>query len=82
MGRVTYVHHYYPALYFAILTAGFCVDWATRRLPKPAEWGFYALLYAVTMGLFWLFRAICFGMVGSSSQWKHLRWFDAWRITD
>ncbi|KAI9657171.1 MAG: Protein O-mannosyltransferase 2 [Bathelium mastoideum] len=82
MGRVTYVHHYYPALYFAILTAGFCVDWATRRLPKPVEWGLYGVLYAVTIGLFWVFRAICFGMVGSSAQWKHLKWLESWRITD
>ena len=32
MARVTYVHHYYPALYFAILTLGFLVDWTTRPL--------------------------------------------------
>ena len=82
MGRVTYVHHYYPALYFAILTAGFCIDWATRKLPRPVEWGLYSALYLATIGLFWLFRAISFGMVGSSTQWKHLRWLDTWRITD
>lgn len=32
MARVTYVHHYYPALYFSILSAGFCVDWAGRAM--------------------------------------------------
>lgn len=82
MGRVTYVHHYYPALWFAILTAGFCVDWATRNLNKQIQWGIYAVLYAVVVGLFILFKDICFGMVGSHTQWKHLKWLQSWRLTD
>jgi dolichyl-phosphate-mannose-protein mannosyltransferase len=72
MGRVTYVHHYYPALYFAILVSGFCIDFATRKLKRDV----------LIIGLFWLFRAVCFGMEGSSTQWKHLKWFSQWRITD
>lgn len=82
MGRVTYVHHYYPALWFAILTMGFCVDWMTRPLPKNVQWGIYGVLYAVIAGLFYVFRDICFGMQGSNQKWKHLKWFDSWRITD
>jgi len=82
MGRVTYVHHYYPALWFAIITFGFCVDWMTRPLPKTVQWGLYTILYGVIIGLFWLFRDICFGMQGSNHKWRHLKWFNSWRITD
>jgi dolichyl-phosphate-mannose-protein mannosyltransferase len=82
MARVTYVHHYYPALYFAILTAGFCFDWFTRPLRKEAQWGIYAVLYGVVIGLFWLFKAICFGMEGSHTKWAHLKWLPTWRMTD
>lgn len=82
MARVTYVHHYYPALYFAILVLGFCVDWATRRLPKILQFGVYFVLYAVIIGLFWLFRAISFGMEGPNQQWSHLKWLDTWRMAD
>jgi dolichyl-phosphate-mannose-protein mannosyltransferase len=82
MARVTYVHHYYPALYFAILTFGFCVDWATRRWSATVRWAVYALLYVAVTGLFVLFKDFCFGMVGSHTQWKHLKWFDRWRMTD
>ena len=85
MARVTYVHHYYPALYFAILNMGFVVDWFTRPLArqnKPAEWAIYGVLYMITVGLFVLFRAIVFGMEGSHTQWKHLKWFENWKITD
>ncbi|KAK7182897.1 PMT-domain-containing protein [Paraphaeosphaeria sporulosa] len=82
MGRVTYVHHYYPALYFAILTSGFCIDFATRKLNKQVSWVLYGALYIAIIGLFWLFRAISFGMEGPSKQWSHLKWFESWRITD
>jgi len=85
MARVTYVHHYYPALYFAILTAGFLIDWFTRPLSRrnrAAEWAVYGLWYAGVIGMFVLFRAITFGMVGSNQQWSHLKWFSTWRISD
>ncbi|KAK2787448.1 Protein O-mannosyltransferase 2 [Emmonsiellopsis sp. PD_33] len=82
MARVTYVHHYYPALYFAILTLGFCVDWVTQKLPRKIEWALYTLLYAAVVGLFLVFRDIVFGMEGSNQQWSHLNWFSTWRIAN
>jgi len=84
MARVTYVHHYYPALYFAILSAGFCVDWAVRRFGVRAvgQAVIFGMLYAGIIGLFVLFSDICFGIVGSHTQLKHLKWFDTWRMTD
>jgi dolichyl-phosphate-mannose-protein mannosyltransferase len=83
MGRVTYVHHYYPALYFAILTAGFVVNWATRplhRLNPAAEIAVYAGLYVLLIGLFVLFSPIVFGMEGSASKYSYLKWFKHWKI--
>ncbi|KLJ13519.1 dolichyl-phosphate-mannose-protein mannosyltransferase [Blastomyces silverae] len=80
MARVTYVHHYYPALYFTILSLGFCMNWFTQKLPRSVEWAVYAVLYAAVIGLFVLFRDIVFGMQGSSSKWAHLGWFSTWRI--
>ncbi|MCJ1265451.1 Protein O-mannosyltransferase 2 [Lobaria immixta] len=85
MARVTYVHHYYPALYFAILTMGFVLDWVTRPLArrnKAVEWAVFGTLYTAVVGLFLLFRAVVFGMQGSHKQWAHLRWFDSWKISD
>lgn len=82
MARVTYVHHYYPALYFAILTFGFCVNWMTQKLPRSIEWAIYAVLYAATIGLFILFKDIVFGMVGKNEQWRYLNWFDTWRVAN
>jgi dolichyl-phosphate-mannose-protein mannosyltransferase len=82
MARVTYVHHYYPALYFAILTAGFCVNWVTRPLSPTLRWGVYSVLYAAIIGLFVLFSPIVFGMPGNNRQYSYLKWSNNWRISD
>ena len=82
MARVTYVHHYYPALYFAILATGFSMDWTTRGLGNQVRWGIYSILYAVTIGLFVYFSPIVFGMEGKNQQWSHLKWLSTWRIVD
>ena len=82
MARVTYVHHYYPALYFAILSTGFLVDWTTQKLGNTVRWTFYTILYAAVIGLFITFRAVVFGMEGPNQQWNHLRWLKTWRISD
>jgi dolichyl-phosphate-mannose-protein mannosyltransferase len=82
MARVTYVHHYYPALYFAILTAGFCVDFLTRKLNSKLQWAVYIPLYVAIIGLFILFKDIVFGMEGANQQWSYLKWLSSWRMSD
>ncbi|OJJ06420.1 hypothetical protein ASPVEDRAFT_200382 [Aspergillus versicolor CBS 583.65] len=82
MARVTYVHHYYPALYYAILTFGFCVDWLTQTLSKKARWAVYGLLYILVAAIFTYFRVIVFGIEGPSQQWRHLNWLSGWRIAN
>jgi dolichyl-phosphate-mannose-protein mannosyltransferase len=82
MARVTYVHHYYPALYFAILAFGFVTDWVLRKQMKEVQFIIYGLLYSVVVGLYILFIPICWGMVGSSAQYRYLKWFDHWKVTD
>ncbi|KAI5285778.1 Protein O-mannosyltransferase 2, partial [Ascosphaera acerosa] len=84
MGRVTYVHHYYPALYFAILVFGFCVDWTTRRagLGCKALAVVYGALYLAVGVMFFIFRDIVFGMHGPNKQWEHLNWLPKWKIAD
>jgi dolichyl-phosphate-mannose-protein mannosyltransferase len=82
MARVTYVHHYYPALYFSILTLGFMVDWTNRNQPRAVQIAVYGTLYAATIGLYILFMPISWGMVGPSQQYSYLKWLDSWRVTD
>ncbi|CAL5872280.1 uncharacterized protein PFLUO_LOCUS6541 [Penicillium psychrofluorescens] len=82
MARVTYVHHYYPALYYAILTFGFCVDWMTQKMSTKLSAVLYTVMYAIIVALFVHFRVIVFGMEGSNEQWSHLRWLPGWRISN
>ena len=82
MARVTYVHHYYPALYFAILSTGFCVDWMTWNMNAKVKLGLYSGLYAATIGLFVLFGPVVYGMQGSNKDYAYLKWFEKWRIAD
>jgi dolichyl-phosphate-mannose-protein mannosyltransferase len=80
MGRVTYVHHYYPALYFAILVFGFLFNHLCERVPKKVSHVLYGLVYAITIGLFVLFSPISFGMTGPASQYSYLKWFVSYNI--
>jgi dolichyl-phosphate-mannose-protein mannosyltransferase len=82
MARVTYVHHYYPALYFAILVFGFVADWTLKNQAKAVQYSIYGVLYATTIGLYVLFMPISWGMEGQNRQFAYLKWFDAWRVTD
>jgi dolichyl-phosphate-mannose-protein mannosyltransferase len=82
MARVTYVHHYYPALYFAILTFGFLDDWFLRNRQAAVQWGAYAALDATVIGLYVYFMPICWGMTGPNKQYSYMKWFDSWRMSD
>jgi dolichyl-phosphate-mannose-protein mannosyltransferase len=82
MARVTYVHHYYPALYFAILTLGFVVDWTLRNQIKTLQYAAYGVLYAATIGLYIYFMPICWGMAGPNMNYNYMKWFENWRVTD
>jgi dolichyl-phosphate-mannose-protein mannosyltransferase len=75
MARVTYVHHYYPALYFAILVFGVFFNHLTNKLPAVVRYAVYGVAYSVIIGLFVLFIPIVFGMEGPAEQWRHLKWF-------
>ena len=79
---VLYVHHYLPALYFAIMVEGFVFDHFTRNLNQTTKWAVFTVAYIAVAATFIHFRDISFGMEGDSAQWKHLNWLSTWRIAD
>jgi dolichyl-phosphate-mannose-protein mannosyltransferase len=79
---VLYVHHYLPALYFAILTEGFLFDHFTRNLTPKTRWIVFGIAYIFVVATFIHFRAISFGMEGDNKKWQHLNWLPKWRIAD
>ncbi|KAH7040526.1 glycosyltransferase family 39 protein [Microdochium trichocladiopsis] len=82
MARVTYVHHYYPALYFAILALGFLVDFFLRNQKQVIQYTIYGILYTIIIGLYIYFIPICWGMTGPNKQYSYMKWFSTWRVSD
>ncbi|OLL26737.1 Dolichyl-phosphate-mannose--protein mannosyltransferase 2 [Neolecta irregularis DAH-3] len=80
MGRVLYVHHYFPALWFAILTCGFIFDHFTTPLPPKLRAAIFGAAYIVVTGIFIYFKDITFGMTGPSNQYGKLRWLPSWNM--
>ncbi|KAJ2794084.1 Protein O-mannosyltransferase 2 [Coemansia guatemalensis] len=82
MGRVTYLHHYLPALYFALLLLAFEIDYCCRRLL-----GWYRLRMAVvvvwaaaSLAVFCWFAPLTFGYTGAMANLKHRQWLPTWNI--
>lgn len=80
MGRVTYFHHYMPALYFVIFMFGFSVDYMTIAMRPVFRTAIYWLLYTVIVLSFLLFSPTCLGMTGPISNYSYLVWFPTWEI--
>lgn len=78
MGRVTYFHHYVPALYFAIFMIGSTFD----RLKGKSK---IIILFITFMGVifsFMLFGPTALGMTKNSNKWLHINWFKSWHMSN
>ncbi|KAJ2076843.1 Protein O-mannosyltransferase 2 [Coemansia sp. RSA 988] len=82
MGRVTYLHHYLPALYFALLLLAFEIDYCCRRLLKW-HWLRMAVVVvwaAAALVIFCWFAPLTFGYTGAMTNLKHRQWLPTWNI--
>lgn len=89
MQRVTYVHHYLPALYFAMMVFAYEVEYFTRPLKVSASrrdkyiyLAIYIGLYVLMISTFWYFRYLSWGMEGPKKNWSHLKLLNSWRVAD
>lgn len=80
MGRVTYVHHYVPAQYFAIFVLGFMFEQITNKLPKVIKLILYFSFYGAIIYVFYYLRELSLGMQGPSHIFSHLKVLDSWMI--
>lgn len=81
MGRVTYFHHYMPALYFAIFMCGFSIDYITSGWNKYYRRTVYFTLYIVIISFFILFSPTCLGMTGLPLEYSYLNWLPSWEFS-
>ncbi|KAG0668050.1 Protein O-mannosyltransferase 2 [Maudiozyma exigua] len=85
MSRVTYVHHYMPALYFALIIFAYVLETLTNLLPatkigKIAKYMTFVLYISGVVGCFWYFSPISFGMVGPRAKFEYLAWLPGWTM--
>lgn len=73
MGRVTYLHHYLPTLWFAVIMAGFCLDhfvFTARRFSARAKATVFGVIACLLIGTgFWM-RACAWGIEGDIADYK------------
>ncbi|KAJ2002064.1 Protein O-mannosyltransferase 2 [Coemansia sp. RSA 2322] len=81
MGRVTYIHHYLPALYFALLLLAFEIQCAVRwYLPRVLAWPAAASAVAVAGVVFYMFSPLTFGWDRPAEELAHLCWLPTWNL--
>ncbi|KAF7324769.1 Glycosyltransferase family 39 protein [Mycena kentingensis (nom. inval.)] len=83
MGRVTYVHHYLPTLYFAVLMFAHMLDhfiFSSPRVPFVARAAVFGVCAAAVLGTFWWFKGVAFGIDGPINAHTGLGWRKTWNI--
>jgi dolichyl-phosphate-mannose-protein mannosyltransferase len=80
MGRVTYLHHYFPALYFAIIASAVLLDHLTRSVTLKSKWIFFGVLGVVVVANFAYFIDFAWGMPGPAEGYKARHWVSSWRL--
>ncbi|CDK26247.1 unnamed protein product [Kuraishia capsulata CBS 1993] len=80
MSRVTYVHHYFPALYFAIFQMGFLVEYFTITMNRNWRLVIFVVLQSIVIGAFVFFWPMSDGMTGPLENYSYMNWLKTWRI--
>lgn len=82
MARVTYLHHYFPALYFAILAGAFMTEHLGSYLPKVLSKLLTAVVGAGVIASFLFFAPLSLGFDGPASAYANRKWLATWTMTD
>ncbi len=74
------LHHYFPALYFAILLKAFLLDHLGSKLGPKGHLALIVLVGCITVGVFFYFAPFAFGFEGPASALKGRQWLQSWNI--
>ncbi len=80
-GRVLYLHHYYPALLFAILNSGLLFDFVTRKLPERTQKITLGICVTIILVIFLYFSPMAYGIQGPAEKFAagH-QWVNSWHL--
>ncbi|KAJ2558774.1 Protein O-mannosyltransferase 2 [Coemansia sp. RSA 1933] len=88
MGRVTYLHHYFPAVYFAAMYLSYLVEWTVSRIAKPTAASLQktpVLIALFVLGVaavanFIYFAPFTFGFDYPAKELAGRKWVSTWNI--
>ena len=82
MGRVMYLHHYFPALYFSILMVPFLLDHFTTHSTAKRRQIVFTIAFTLIILTFIYFSPIAFGMRGPADSYSGRQWLKSWKLTE
>ncbi|KAK2459324.1 hypothetical protein APHAL10511_008679 [Amanita phalloides] len=78
MGRQLFLHHYFPALYFAILMSSVIFDLVTSGLRPRVRLQIAAVLVLLAIWHFQHFAPLVYGNPWTKSQCESAKWMKTW----
>ncbi|GMK59386.1 hypothetical protein CspeluHIS016_0704010 [Cutaneotrichosporon spelunceum] len=83
MGRVTYLHHYLPTLWFAVMMAGQVLDllfFGSPRWSPKARFMWFVVWAGALVANFWWFKDLALGIYGNVNDHPGWQWRRSWNI--
>jgi dolichyl-phosphate-mannose-protein mannosyltransferase len=79
MGRVTYLHHYFPALWFSLFAVAFIFE---QFIARSRRGGLIAAAcyFVLVMVVFFYFSPLTYGFTGPATTMKNRQWLRSWNI--
>ncbi|KAI7866959.1 Dolichyl-phosphate-mannose-protein mannosyltransferase-domain-containing protein [Spinellus fusiger] len=80
MKRQLFLHHYLPALYFAILVLAVGVDLVFLRLSHARQWMVTTVLAFIIVYSFWVFSPLSYGTPWTREECWEATWVPTWEF--
>lgn len=78
MQRQLFLHHYFPALYFAVLLSASVFDLITSTLRPRIRVQIAAVIIALAIWNFWVLSPLAYGSDWTRAKCERAKWLKTW----
>lgn len=82
MGRVTYLHHYYPALVMGILNSALLIDFVFYAFQTKNVITYAVGLIGGLVYLYLKYNSLCYGMIGDLENYSKMQLISSWSLVN